>query len=202
MLELIQAGGWLMFPIILCSIIAMTICFERAWMLRPSKVAPKELLPQLWQKTKQGRVDPTVIKELRTSSPLGHLLAAGLTQMTVSREAMRESMQETAAVVIHDLEKYLSTLGTIAAIAPLLGLLGTVIGMIKVFSQIMLHGTGNAALLAGGISQALITTATGLAVAIPALVAHRYFLRRIESIIIMMEQDSNRLVDSIFRKQR
>lgn len=201
MLELIESGGWLMIPIILCSIVATAISIERWWMLRPSRVTPSDLLPDVWDKAKKGKIDASLIKELRTNSPLGHVFAAGLSQSTQGREAMRLSIQETAGVVIHDLERYLSTLGTIAAIAPLLGLLGTVVGMIKVFSQIMLHGAGNAALLAGGISEALITTATGLSVAIPTLVMHRYLQRRIDSAVVTMEQESNRLVDSFSRPQ-
>lgn len=199
MLELIQAGGWLMLPIILCSIIATAISIERAWMLRKSRVTPNDLLPDVWNKIKHGKIDPSLIKELRTNSPLGHILAAGLTQAKTGPENMRRGIQETASVVIHDLERYLNTLGTIAAIAPLLGLLGTVVGMIKVFSQIMLHGAGNAALLAGGISEALITTASGLTVAIPTLVMHRYFQRRIDSSVVILEQESNRLIDSLHR---
>lgn len=199
MLELIKAGGWLMLPIILCSIIATAICIERAWLLRRSRVTPADLLPDVWNRIKSGKIDPSLIKELRTNSPLGHVFAAGLGHAKHGRDAMRESIKETASVVIHDLERFLNTLGIIAAITPLLGLLGTVVGMIKVFSQIMLHGAGNAALLAGGISEALITTASGLTVAIPTLVMHRYFLRRIDSAVVTMEQESNRLVDSIHR---
>ncbi len=202
MLDLIEAGGWLMIPIILCSVVATAISIERAWMLRASRVTPSDLLPEVWDKAKKGRVDASLIKELRTNSPLGHIFAAGLAQANTGREAMRQSIQETASVVVHDLERYLSTLGTIAAIAPLLGLLGTVVGMIRVFSQIMLHGTGNAGLLAGGISEALITTAAGLSVAIPTLVMHRYLQRRIDSAVVTMEQESNRLVDSFNRQSR
>ena len=202
MLEFIEAGGWLMIPIILCSIVATAISIERAWMLRASRVTPTDLLPSVWDRAKKGKVDASLVKELRTQSPLGHVFAAGLSQVSAGRDAMRQSIQETASVVIHDLERYLSTLGTIAAIAPLLGLLGTVVGMIRVFSQIMIHGTGNAALLAGGISEALITTAAGLSVAIPTLVMHRYLQRRIDSAVVTMEQESNRLVESFFRQQR
>lgn len=199
MLEFIEAGGWLMIPIILCSVVATAISIERAWVLRSSRVTPGDLLPDVWSKVKKGKVDASLIKELRTNSPLGHIFAAGLSQANAGREAMRQSIQETASVVIHDLERYLNTLGTIAAIAPLLGLLGTVVGMIRVFSQIMIHGTGNAAILAGGISEALITTAAGLTVAIPTLVMHRYLQRRLDSAVVTMEQESNRLVDSFTR---
>lgn len=199
MLELIQAGGWLMLPIIICSIAATAISIERAWMLRRSRVTPPNLLPDVWNKIKHGSVDASVIKELRTNSPLGHILAAGLTQAKLGKDSMRQSIQETASVVIHDLERYLNTLGTIAAIAPLLGLLGTVVGMIRVFSEIMIHGAGNAGLLAGGISEALITTASGLTVAIPTLVMHRYLQRRVDSAVVVMEQESNRLIDSFQR---
>ncbi len=199
MLELIQAGGWLMLPIILCSIAATAISIERAWMLRRSRVTPPNLLPDVWNKIKHGTVDASIIKDLRTNSPLGHVLAAGLSQAKMGTDSMRQSIQETASVVIHDLERYLNTLGTIAAIAPLLGLLGTVVGMIRVFSEIMIHGAGNAALLAGGISEALITTASGLTVAIPTLVMHRYLQRRVDSAVVVMEQESTRLIDSFQR---
>ena len=197
MFELVKSGGWLMLPIILCSIAAGAICIERFLALKPEKIAPKNLLGQVWGWIKNNQVDANKLRELRASSPLGRILAAGLSNSRHGRDVMKESIQEAASHVIHDMERYLNTLGTIAAIAPLLGLLGTVVGMIKVFSEIMLQGTGNAQVLAGGISQALITTAAGLSVAIPSLIMHRYFLRRIDTIVVSMEQETTKLVDAL-----
>ena len=197
MFELVTSGGWLMLPIIICSILAVAICVERFLALNPSKIAPKLLLGQVWGWLKNNQLDANKLRELKSSSPLGRILAAGLSNSMHGRDVMKESIQEAAAHVIHDLEQFLDTLGTISAIAPLLGLLGTVIGMIKVFTAIMLEGTGNAGVLAGGISEALITTAAGLSVAIPALVMHRYFLRRIDTIVITLEQETIKLVDAL-----
>ncbi len=197
MFEFVKAGGWLMLPIIVCSIAAVAICIERYLALNPEKIAPKPLLGQVWGWLKNNQLNAAKIREIRASSPLGQVLAAGLSNSRHGRDVMKESIQEAANHVIHDMERYLNTLGTIAAITPLLGLLGTVIGMIKVFTAIMLEGTGNAAVLAGGISEALITTATGLSVAIPALIMHRYYLRRIDTVVITLEQETIKLVDAL-----
>lgn len=201
MLELVKAGGWLMVPIILCSIVAVAICLERLWTLNRSKLAPSDLLADVWNSIQAERLDSHAIKTLRRESALGLILAAGLSNSHGGREVMKESIQEAASYVIHDMERYLNTLGTIASVTPLLGLLGTVIGMIKVFSDIMIHGAGNAALLAGGISEALITTAAGLTVAIPALIMHRYFQRKIDTVVVTMEQDATKLVDALHSKR-
>ncbi len=195
MFEMLKSGGWLMLPIILSSIAAAAICIERYLALNPEKVAPKHLLAQVWGWIKNNQLDADKLRELKASSPLGRILAAGLSNSRHGRDVMKESIQEAASHVIHELERYLNTLGTIAAVAPLLGLLGTVIGMIKVFTAIMLQGTGNAGVLAGGISEALITTASGLSVAIPALIMHRHFLRRIDGIVVNLEQETIKLVD-------
>nr|WP_283777726.1 MotA/TolQ/ExbB proton channel family protein [Sansalvadorimonas sp. 2012CJ34-2] len=186
-----------MLPIILCSVLAMAIVIERLWSLRREKVAPRNLLPKVWKWFKEGNLNNERLRELRKNSPLGELLAAGLANARHGREIMKESIDETASKIIHDLERYLTALGTIAAIAPLLGLLGTVIGMIDVFTVIMLEGSGNAAILAGGISKALITTATGLSVAIPSLIFHRYLVRRVDDLVVAMEQDATRLVEVV-----
>lgn len=197
MFELVKAGGWLMLPIIICSIAAVAICLDRFLALNPDKIAPRHLLAQVWGWIKNNQLDADKIKALRSASPLGQILAAGLSNSRHGRDVMKESIQEAASYVIHDLERYLNTLGTIAAIAPLLGLLGTVIGMIKVFTEIMQQGTGNAGVLAGGISEALITTAAGLTIAIPALIMHRYYVRRIDGIVITLEQETVKLVDAL-----
>ncbi|MEX0941769.1 MAG: MotA/TolQ/ExbB proton channel family protein [Pseudomonadales bacterium] len=195
MFELVQAGGWLMFPIILCSIIAAAICVERFWTLRQNQIVPRNLLAQVWNTIKSNEMDNRKLRELRAGSPLGEILAAGIANHRRGREQMKESIEEAAGHVVHELERYLNTLGTIAAVTPLLGLLGTVIGMIEVFSAIRLEGTGNAQVLAGGISQALITTAAGLTVAIPSLFLHRFFQRRVDELVISMEQEALKLVE-------
>ena len=195
MFELVQAGGWLMIPILLCSVISAAICLERFWTLRSEQVAPRHLLVRVWNWIKNSEMDNRRLKELRSGSPLGQILAAGIVSHRQGRDLMKESIEEVANQVVHDMERYLSTLGTIAAITPLLGLLGTVIGMIKVFSAIRLEGTGNAAVLAGGISEALITTAAGLTVAIPSLFFYRFFLRKVDELVIYMEQEALKLVE-------
>lgn len=195
MFEFVKAGGWLMIPIILCSIIAAAICVERFWTLRTNQIVPRNLLAQVWNLIKNNEMDNRRLRELRVGSPLGEILAAGIANHKRGREKMKESIEEAAGHVVHELERYLNTLGTIAAITPLLGLLGTVIGMIKVFSAIKLEGTGNAQILAGGISQALITTAAGLTIAIPALFFYRFFQRRIDELVVSMEQEALKLVE-------
>jgi biopolymer transport protein ExbB len=200
-LDLIVAGGWLMVLIMLSSILVLAICIERLYTLNARKIAPPHLLATVWKQLKRGELDAAKLRTLRQSSPLGRILAAGLGNAYHGREVMKESIQEAASHVVHDLERYLNTLGTIAAVAPLLGLLGTVVGMIEVFAEIMAQGTGNASALAGGISQALITTAAGLTVAIPALVMHRYFVGRIDGIVIELEQETIKLVDALHSEE-
>jgi biopolymer transport protein ExbB len=187
--------------IMLSSILVLAICIERLYTLNARKIAPPHLLATVWKQLKRGELDAAKLRTLRQSSPLGRILAAGLGNAYHGREVMKESIQEAASHVVHDLERYLNTLGTIAAVAPLLGLLGTVVGMIEVFAEIMAQGTGNASALAGGISQALITTAAGLTVAIPALVMHRYFVGRIDGIVIELEQETIKLVDALHSEE-
>jgi biopolymer transport protein ExbB len=200
--ELARAGGWLMLPIILCSILAIAIIIERFWTLSAARITPKYVLAQVWTWIKNNQLDSTKLKELRMSSPLGQILAAGLLSSKYGRAAMIESIEQTAAQVVHDMERHLNTLGTIAAVTPLLGLLGTVVGMIRVFSEIMLQGTGNANALAGGISEALITTAAGLTVAIPTYMFYRYFTRKVDSLVLNLEQESIKLVDALHSDRR
>jgi biopolymer transport protein ExbB len=196
-LDLVTAGGWLMVLILLSSVVAVAICIERLYTLNAKKISPPHLLATVWKQLKAGEMDANRLRTLKESSPLGRILAAGLANAYHGRDVMKESIQEAASHVVHELERYLNTLGTIAAVAPLLGLLGTVVGMIKVFAEIMAQGTGNASALAGGISEALITTAAGLAVAIPALVMHRYFIGRIDAIVVDLEQETIKLVDAL-----
>ncbi|MBS3952073.1 MAG: MotA/TolQ/ExbB proton channel family protein [Methylomicrobium sp.] len=197
MIEIIKSGGWLMLPIILCSIAAMAIIGERFWSLRKNKILPPELIPQIWKLHRDRKLDNNAIRSLRVSSPLGAVLAAGLANSQHGREMMRVSIEEVGRQVVHELERFLNTLGTIASISPLLGLLGTVFGMINVFSAIMIHGVGDPGILAGGISEALITTAAGLTVAIPSLIFHRYFERLVEEYVLNMEEEALRLIDII-----
>lgn len=184
-----------MIPILLCSVIAAAISVERFWTLRADQVAPKNLLAQVWTWIKNNEMDNKRLRELKNGSPLGQILAAGISSHRKGRDAMKESIEEVANHVVHEMERYLNTLGTVAAITPLLGLLGTVIGMIKVFTAIRLEGTGNAAVLAGGISEALITTAAGLTVAIPSLFFYRFFQRKVDELVIYMEQEALKLVE-------
>ncbi len=195
MLELIEAGGWLMLPILACSVAAVAIVAERAYALRRSRVCPRHLVHQVWHWLQEGRLDGQRLALLRAGSPLGRVLAAALVNRHHSREIMKEAVEEAGQHVVLELERYLNTLGTIASITPLLGLLGTVIGMIQVFTVITTEGVGNPASLAGGISQALITTAAGLAVAIPSLMFYRYFQRRVEELVLAMEQEALKMVE-------
>jgi len=195
--ELLKAGGILMVPILACSIIALAIILERFYTLRPSRVTPQQTINELWRWIKKKELNARKLKALQGSSPLGRILASGLINAKHGREIMKESIEHEASQVIHDLERFLNPLGTIATITPLLGLLGTVIGMIKVFAEIQLAGVGNAGNLAGGISEALITTASGLSVAIPALICHRYFIRRVDELVVGMEQETIKLVEVV-----
>ena len=197
MFEIVKSGGWLMLPIILCSIVAFAIIGERLWSLQRKRIIPKHLVAQIWHMQSKGNITQEQLSSVRSSSPLGRVLAAGLSNVNNSREVMKESIEETGRHVVHELERYMNSLGTIAAITPLLGLLGTVIGMIKVFSVITAQGVGNPAVLAGGISEALITTAAGLSVAIPSLMAHRYFRGLIDGLVVFMEQEAIKMVEVI-----
>jgi biopolymer transport protein ExbB len=197
--EIIVSGGVLMIPIILASIIAIAITAERFWTLNSSRIAPRNVLADVWGKLSHNQLDAAQLRELRQSSPLGQILAAGLVNAKAGRAVMTESIEQAASHVVHDMERYLNALGTIAAISPLLGLLGTVFGMIQVFDEIMTQGSnGNTAALAGGIAQALITTAAGLIVGIPAMFFHRTFLRKVESLVVELERESIKLVDALY----
>jgi len=193
--ELVQSGGWLMLPILLCSMIAFAIIVERTWSLQKQKICPNDLVATIWKLEKQNKLNPGEIDRLREASPLGKILAAGLVNLRHERVIMKESIEETGRQVVNELERYLNTLGTIASITPLLGLLGTVIGMIKVFAAITTAGVGDPAVLAGGISEALITTATGLSVAIPSLIFYRHFRGRVEGLVCIMEAESIKMVE-------
>ena len=195
MFELVQAGGWLMIPILLCSVVAAAIIVERLWTLRQKKVIPEKLLTGIWNLLSSDALTEQHISEIENGSPLGRVLAAGLINRHLSRDLIRESIEENGRHVVHEMERFMNTLGTISTIAPLLGLLGTVIGMIRVFTAITVIGIGNPAQLAGGISEALITTAAGLSVAIPSLIFHRHLKRKIDELVVAMEQEAMKLVE-------
>ncbi len=186
-----------MWPILLCSIVVVAISIERFITLNTERIVPAGQLAQVWQQLRNKELGGERLKQLRDDSPLGYILAAGISNSGHGREVMKDSIEESAGQVIHQLERFLSILGTIANTTPLLGLLGTVLGMIEVFADIMLFGTGSAAQLAGGISQALITTAAGLTVAIPAMVLHRYFERHVDSLVVQLEGQATKLVDAM-----
>lgn len=195
MFELVQAGGWLMVPILLCSVISLAIVTERMWTLRKKKVIPAKLVTAIWNLLNKNALSEKHIVEIEKGSPLGRVLAAGLINRHLSRDMVRESIEETGRFVVHEMERFLNTLGTISTITPLLGLLGTVIGMIKVFTAITTVGIGDPGQLAGGISEALITTAAGLTVAIPSLIFHRHLKRKIDELVVGMEQEAMKLVE-------
>jgi biopolymer transport protein ExbB len=201
MVDIVKAGGWLMAPIILCAIIAMGIMLERFWTLQQKRVLPEDLTSKVWGWVRKSALDQKQIQTLHQGSPLGQILAAGLINRDFDRSIMKESIEDTGRHVVHELERYLDTLGTIAAISPLLGLLGTVIGMVKVFTAITTHGVGNPTVLAGGIAEALITTAAGLTVAIPALIGYRYYRNRVDTLVVDMEKEAIKLVEALHRRK-
>ena len=188
-----------MLPIILCSVLALTIIAERFWALRRRNVVPEGVGKQVEEWAARHELDRRHIDQLRSGSAMGRVLAAALVNRHRSRAVIKEAVEDTGRHVVHELERFLNTLGTIAGISPLLGLLGTVIGMIKVFSAILAHGVGNANQLAGGISEALITTAAGLTVAIPSFFFYRYFKGRVAAYVVSMEEQAINLIEAIDR---
>ncbi|MDH3400865.1 MAG: MotA/TolQ/ExbB proton channel family protein [Chromatiales bacterium] len=197
MFEIVRSGGWLMLPLIVCSVVAMAIILERLWSLQEKRVLPQNLSAKVWEWVNKNELNDAHINTLRDSSVLGEILAAALANRHRDLDSIKERVQDTGRHVVHEMERFITTLGTIAAISPLLGLLGTVVGMIKVFAAITAHGVGNPTVLAGGISEALITTAAGLTVAIPALIGYRYLRSRIDSLVVQMEKEAIKLVDRI-----
>jgi len=197
MIEIFLSGGFLMWPILACSIVSTAIIIERLWSLQSKRVLPPHLTRQLWYWISQGTLDDEHVTAIRRSSPLGQVLAVALDSRGQDREVMKESVEDTGRHVAHQLSRYLTTLGTVAEISPLLGLLGTVIGMVNVFTVITTEGIGDPGALAGGISQALITTAAGLTVAIPSLIGFRHLQSRVDELVIAMEQEAIRLVETL-----
>jgi biopolymer transport protein ExbB len=200
-LEIVEAGGWLMLPIIACSVVAAAIILERLWTLQKKRVIPKQLVAQVREWAAHDELDPQHLQALHQSSPLGQVLAAGLAHRHDDREVVKESIEDSGRHVVHELERYLNPLGTIAQISPLLGLLGTVVGMIKVFAAITANGVGNPGVLAGGISEALITTAAGLSVAIPAVMGYRYLRSRIDGLVVQMEKEALKFLENLLHHQ-
>jgi biopolymer transport protein ExbB len=199
MFEIVKAGGIVMVPLILCSILAAAITLERLWTLRSQRVVPEELVDKVWRWVENRTLSDKQIFALQQHSPLGRVLAAGLANRSRDRSLMIEAIEDAGRHVAHELERYLNALGTIAAISPLLGLLGTVTGMIRTFKAITVAGVGNPTAMASGIAEALITTATGLIIAIPALVAYRLLRSRVDGHVIDMEKESLKLVQAIDR---
>lgn len=196
MLAIIEAAGWPIWPLILASILALAIIIERFFALRVSEIAPPTLLPSVVKQLQGEGLGNDMLTKLAADSPLGEIFAAGLRNVKSSREVMKESIEEAGRAVTHDLERFLTSLGTIAAIAPLLGLLGTVIGMVEIFGSQTPTG-GNPAVLAHGISVALYNTAFGLIVAIPAMIFYRFFRARVDNLAIEMEQQAIKLVEVV-----
>ncbi|MDE1924360.1 MAG: MotA/TolQ/ExbB proton channel family protein [Gammaproteobacteria bacterium] len=197
MWEIIRAGGGFMWPIVLCSIIAVAIILERLWALQGSRVIPRDLGQKVWNWIESDQLNDEFIAALERNSPLGKLLAIGLANRNRPRELMVERLEDGGRHVVHELERFLNTLGTIAAVAPLLGLLGTVAGIIHAFNAITAGGLGDPRLLSGGIGEALITTAAGLSVAIPSLIAYRFLRGKVERLVIQMEKEAMKLVDAL-----
>ncbi len=194
MWHVVESGGWLMVPILLCSVLALAIVFERLWALSRERVLPPGLVDHVSSLVEGGNLQRSDVERLRGGSALGFVLAAALDHLRDSREAMRERLEDAGRQAVGELERYLGALGTIAAISPLLGLLGTVLGMIRVFSVLTSQGAANPASLAGGISEALITTAAGLMVAIPALIGHRFLRSRVDALTLSLESEAAELV--------
>ena len=197
MLELVKAGGWPMIPLLLLTVVALGIILERFWSLRRKTVLPSGLGAEVRAWAARGNLDPTHIDSLRRTSPLGALLAAALDVRHRPRDQIRERIEDVGRHLVHRMERFLNSLGTIAAAGPLLGLFGTVVGMIQMFLGILDSGLGDVNQLAGGIGKALICTATGMIVAIPALMFHRYFRGRISGYIVDMEHEAIQLLDTL-----
>jgi biopolymer transport protein ExbB len=195
--EIVKSGGVFMAPIILASIVAAAIFLERLWTLQSKRVLPHELTEKVWRWVETDQLQDKHVVALEQNSPLGKILAAGLANRHRDRAIIKEAIEDTGRHVIHELERFINALGTIASMSPLLGLLGTVSGMIRTFNDITDQGVGNPQILAGGISEALVSTAAGLVVAIPAVIGYRFLRSRVESLVVQMEKESMKLVQAI-----
>lgn len=197
MLEILQSGGWVMFPLVLASIVLVGITLERFWSLRRSAVIPPKLGAEVRAWARSAKIEREHLEKLRTNSPLGAVLAAVVAHRQRSREVIRQHAEDTGRQVVHRLGKYLNALGTIATISPLLGLLGTVSGLIRMFLVITKAGIGDANALAGGIGEALVATAAGLVVAVLGYLFHRYFRGKVADLAVDLEREVAMLVDSL-----
>ncbi len=202
MFEIVKAGGIMMGPIILASIVTAAIFLERLWTLQTKRVLPAELTEKVWRWVEQQQIQDKHIAALQQNSPLGKILAAGLANRYRDRVVIREAIEDTGRHVVHELDRFIGTLGTVASLSPLMGLLGTVLGMIRTFNAITTAGIGNPASLAGGIAEALITTAAGLTVAIPALLAYKYLRGRVQALVVQMEKEATKLVEALEAQAR
>lgn len=196
MFAIIQAAGWPIWPLLLASVIAVALIIERAVSLRDAKIVPPTLLEQVVQVYQRQGINGEVLDKLAQDSPLGSVLSAGLRNHKSSRYVMKEAIEEAGSAATHDMERFLTTLGTIATAAPLLGLFGTVIGMIEIFGSQAPGGT-NPQQLAHGISVALYNTAFGIAISIPSLIMYRHFKNKVATLVVEMEQQASRLVDIV-----
>ncbi len=201
MLELLTSGGWVMVPLMILAIVATAITLERFWTLRQSEVIPHGIVEEIENWSRGKDLIGSEIQRLRKDSPLGELLAAALLVRHKPRHVIKERIEDVGRHISHELNRFLPTLGTIAAVSPLLGLLGTVFGMIQMFLTILTTGVGDASQLAGGIGQALISTAVGLCVAIPALMLHRYFRGKVAGYVVEMEKVAMNLLDVLEARQ-
>ncbi len=196
MFSIIQAAGWPIYPLLLASVIAVALIIERLIVLRKAKIVPDGLLEKAVAAYQKQGVGPEVIERLAQDSPLGRILAAGLRNVKSSRYVMKDAIEEAGSAVTHQLERFLTTLGTIASISPLMGLFGTIVGMIEIFGAQGPSG-GNPQQLAHGISIALYNTGFGLVIAIPAMIFYRYFRGKVQELVVEMEQQASRLVDIV-----
>ena len=201
MFAIIQAAGWPIWPLLFASIVAVALIIERLITLRRSKILPDGLLEKVVVELRQGGATPEMINRVALSSPLGRVFAAGLRNVRSTREVMKESIEETGRAVTHDLERFLTTLGTIASISPLMGLFGTIVGMIEIFGS-QAPGGSNPQQLAQGISIALYNTGFGLVIAIPSMIFWRHFRATVDSLVVDMEQQAIRLVEMIHGERR
>lgn len=202
MYSLIQAAGWPIWLIIIASVTAVGIIGERVLALRISVVTPKGLLPKVIREYQKHGVSKDMLVRLHSHSPLGQVFAAGLKNIKSTREVMKESIEEAGRAVSHDLDRYLTTLGTIASMSPLLGLFGTVVGMIEIFGSNSPTGDSNPAQLAHGISVALYNTAFGILVAIPSMIFYRYFRAKVDSMVVEMELQALKLVETVHGERK
>ena len=195
---MVEAAGWPIWPLLVASLIALTIIVERAWSLRRGKVAPRNLLHQIAQEVSHRGVTQDLLNRLSEGTLLARVFAVGLRDVRSSRDAMSESLEEAGHVAIHELERFLSSLGTIASLAPIMGLFGTVVGMIEIFgSQGGIGMSSNPHQLAHGISVALYNTAFGLIVAIPSMIFYRHFRAKVDTLLVEMEAEATKLIDIV-----